>query len=127
MNTPATSHLTLPGPTISSPSSIPPDLVVPDNKDQTPPNTLQPTLRIWRSHVPTDIDIRSTSSHAQAEALVQGAQQSILDMQGVPDDRLSVGQSPLSAKPATYGESLAQERWLNLVEGRSGKILRGRG
>jgi hypothetical protein len=30
--------------------------------------------------VPTDIDIRSISSHAQAEALVQLAQQSIVDM-----------------------------------------------
>jgi hypothetical protein len=40
-----------------------------------------------RSHFPTDVDIRTISPHAQAEALVQRAQQSILDM----DDRCGRG------------------------------------
>jgi hypothetical protein len=40
----------------------------------------QPQQHTRRSHVPTDSDTRSISSHAQAEALVQRAQQSILDM-----------------------------------------------
>ena len=36
-----------------------------------------------QSHFPTDIDIHSISLHAQAKALVQRVQQSILDMDGV--------------------------------------------
>ncbi|KAI1785873.1 hypothetical protein LXA43DRAFT_1035907 [Ganoderma leucocontextum] len=87
-----------------------------------------------RSH-PLDIDIRAISSHAQAEALVQRAQKDILDMQTVDDldlpglgvavigstgstgigslgssGTLSGGRTPLSAKLAAYGESLAIER-----------------
>lgn len=62
-----------------------------------------------------DIDIRSISSHAQAEALVQRAQQSILEMQDAEANVVSVhdgtiGRTPLSAKLAAYGESLAIER-----------------
>jgi hypothetical protein len=119
--TPATSHLTLPGPTISSPRSIPRDIfgLTPDDKEllSSPPDH-QTSLGTRRPHVPTDIDIRSISSHAQAEALVQRAQQDILEMEGVPDDNnpLSSGRSPLSAKLAAYGESLALERRLKRVE-----------
>ncbi|RDX47101.1 hypothetical protein OH76DRAFT_1484944 [Lentinus brumalis] len=79
---------------------------------------------------PLDIDIRAISSHAQAEALVQRAQKSILDREdvdielpglglvngsagaaGVPAAAaLGGGRTPLSAKLAAYGESLAIER-----------------
>ena len=59
-----------------------------------------------RSHVPTDINIHSISSHAQAEALVQPAQQSILDMEAEADIVLS------SVKLAAYSENLALERQL---------------
>ncbi|OBZ67176.1 hypothetical protein A0H81_13022 [Grifola frondosa] len=68
------------------------------------------------ARTPLDIDIRSISSHAQAEALVQRAQQSILDMQHngvtVASAKNSLGsdRTPLSAKLAAYGESLAIER-----------------
>ncbi|KAF7981934.1 hypothetical protein HWV62_30709 [Athelia sp. TMB] len=84
-----------------------------------------------RAHVPVDIDIRSISSHAQAEALVQAAQQSILEMDisgsgkgsglsGLPSplfdgDELT-GRSPLSARLAAYGETLALERRLKRAE-----------
>jgi len=84
-----------------------------DDKDQ------EPNIGIRRSHVPADIDIRSISSHAQAEVLVQRAQQSILDMEGyvaADDIPLISGRSPLSAKLAAYGESLALERRLKREE-----------
>jgi hypothetical protein len=93
---PANSHVTLSGPVILSPSSIPSDLLSFMDVDKEPsPNSLPdphhhyqqrrhlPTLGTRRSHVPTDIDIRSISSHAQVEVLVQRAQQLILDMEGV--------------------------------------------
>ncbi|PIL33844.1 hypothetical protein GSI_03550 [Ganoderma sinense ZZ0214-1] len=85
-----------------------------------------------RAH-PLDIDIRAISSHAQAEALVQRAQKDILDLQNVDIElpgllvgsagssstgvgslgsvtTLPSGRTPLSAKLAAYGESLAIER-----------------
>lgn len=78
-------------------------------------------LQERRSHAPLDINIRSISSHAQAEALVQRAQQSILDMADhLPDEPTSAGltsgRTPLSAKLAAYGESLAIERRLKKEE-----------
>ena len=77
----------------------------------------QPTLATCRSRIPTDINIRSISSHVQAEALVQCAQQSILDMEAEEDfEPLSTGLTPLSAKLAAYGESLALERRLKRAE-----------
>jgi Ankyrin repeats (3 copies)/Ankyrin repeat len=85
-----------------------------------------------RAHTPLDIDIRSISSHAQAEALVQQAQRSILEMEDydlplhfLHDDDDPNSQSggltgakwtPLSAKLAAYGESLAIERKLKQAE-----------
>jgi hypothetical protein len=89
---------------------------------ETLPDSQQPTLATRRSRVPTDIDICSISSHAQAEALVQLAQKSILDMEDVPGGDLFNGsRSPLSAKLAAYGESLALERWFKQVaEGKTG-------
>ena len=67
-----------------------------------------------RTH-PTDIDIASISSHAQAEALVERARQEALDLASTPDfsPLLSgTSRSPLSASLAAYGESLALERKL---------------
>ena len=138
MTTPATSHLTLPGPTIvSSPTSLPRDLLEDKEAEEGVVGgegayweTRYPTLGTRRPHVPTDIDIRAISSHAQAEAWVQRAQQSILDMEcGLSDDDdglrsgvggggvgAEAGRSPLSAKLAAYGESLALERRLKLEE-----------
>ena len=85
-----------------------------------------------RAHTPLDIDIRSISSHAQAEALVQRAQRSILEMEDydmplhfLHDDDdpntqsgglTGTGWTPLSAKLAAYGESLAIERKLKQAE-----------
>ncbi|KAG6880018.1 hypothetical protein C0992_007815 [Termitomyces sp. T32_za158] len=68
-----------------------------------------------RSHIPPDINISAISAHAQAEALVQKAQRDILELAN-PDEHAPVttgiGRSPLSAKLAAYGESLALERKL---------------
>lgn len=77
----------------------------------------QPTLATCRSRVPTDINIRSILSHVWAEALVQCAQPSILDMEAEEDfEPLSSGLTPLNAKLAAYGESLALERRLKRAE-----------
>ncbi|KAG5646227.1 hypothetical protein DXG03_004054 [Asterophora parasitica] len=68
-----------------------------------------------RHHIPPEINISSISSHAQAEALVQKAQQDILEMahsSGLTPTTGSTGRSPLSARLAAYGESLALERKL---------------
>ncbi|KAK2467866.1 hypothetical protein APHAL10511_000161 [Amanita phalloides] len=59
-----------------------------------------------------EIDIRTISSHAQAEALVQQTQKEILEM-GEQETLLALGSpgnTPLSARLAAYGESLALER-----------------
>ncbi|KAF9462403.1 hypothetical protein BDZ94DRAFT_1194532 [Collybia nuda] len=78
-----------------------------------------------RPHIPPDININSISSHAQAEALVQKAQQDIFEMahgDELAPGTTSAGRSPLSARLAAYGESLALERKLReqkeAVEGR---------
>ena len=86
------------------------------------------TLSPYRMHHvmrrPLDIDIRSISSHAQAEALVQRAQHAILDMTDeLNADNLSspgpsTGRTPLSARLAAYGESLAIQRMLREEEER---------
>jgi len=68
-----------------------------------------------RAHVPVDIDITSISSHAEAEALVERARQEALDWASTPDfspPPSGIGRSPLSARLAAYGESLALERKL---------------
>jgi hypothetical protein len=124
MTTPASSNITLPGPGISSPRSIPHEIsgVTQDDKDPScgaPPDQ-HSSFGFRRSHIAVDIDIRSISSHAQAEALVQRAQQSILEMEDIPDDNpLSSGRlhylSVRNLLPA-YGASLALERRLKRVE-----------
>jgi hypothetical protein len=68
-----------------------------------------------RAHVPLDIDITSISSHAEAEALVERARREALDWASTPDfspPTFGTGRSPLSARLAAYGESLALERKL---------------
>lgn len=94
-----------------------PEVGLPDqSKNQT---TLEPVpiggLNERRSHIPPDININSISSHAQAEALVQKAQQDIFEMahgDELASNAASTGRSPLSARLAAYGESLALERKL---------------
>ena len=86
--------------------------------------------RTSRASRPVDIDIRSISSHAQAEALVQQAQQRIFDFVNNPsaediNEGSSVattntigtvasaageGRTPLSARLAAYGQSLKIEQ-----------------
>lgn len=63
-----------------------------------------------------DIDVSGISSYAQAEELVQRTQQSIMNMAQHFDANAirdtGTGRTPLSAKLAAYGESLAIERRL---------------
>ena len=61
-----------------------------------------------------EIDISAISSHAQAEALVQQTQKEILQMgeQEILLTEGTPGSTPLSARLAAYGESLALERKL---------------
>jgi len=64
--------------------------IIQDDKDpfcDAPPNQHLSFGLQW-SHIPSHIDILSISSHAQVEALVQCAQQSILE---VDDISLSSG------------------------------------
>lgn len=69
-----------------------------------------------RLQLPLDIDIAAISSHAQAEELVQRTQQSILNMEQYLEQNVrkdaETGRTPLSARLAAYGESLAIERRL---------------
>lgn len=77
------------------------------------------SLSTKRHNTPIDIDISTISSHAQAEALVQRTQRSILEMdEEIPlsSAALSSGRSPLSAKLAVYGETLEIERRLKKEE-----------
>jgi hypothetical protein len=87
--------------------------------DEWAPELLHSTVSERRAHAPLDLDIQSISSHAQAEALVQQTQQSILEMADDPNcasGPAGLGWSPLSAKLAAYGESLALERRLKKEE-----------
>jgi hypothetical protein len=84
MTGPATSNVTLLGPTISFPKSVPryiPGVISDDKGPPCDPRQDQHSSFGIRPHIPTDIDIRPISSHAQAEALVQRAQQSISEME----------------------------------------------
>ncbi|TCD67082.1 hypothetical protein EIP91_000595 [Steccherinum ochraceum] len=98
----------------------------PQSPQQSPARTSSSTTRSSRTSRPGDIDIRSISSHAQAEALVQQAQQRILDLANNPSTEdvndgssitskslgleLGEGRTPLSARLAAYGESLKIEQ-----------------
>lgn len=77
------------------------------------------SLTTKRNNTPIDIDISTISSHAQAEALVQRTQKSILEMDDeipLSSAALSSGRSPLSAKLAIYGETLELEKRLKREE-----------
>ncbi|OCH86374.1 hypothetical protein OBBRIDRAFT_761438 [Obba rivulosa] len=124
ITTPALTHSYLPPALISSPESHLPELSFPDSLEVDPVPQKAPILEIGafpahRVHrVPLDIDIHSISSHAQAEALVQRAQRSILEMHDEENQTVDVecrsglgaGRTPLSAKLAAYGETLEIER-----------------
>lgn len=124
LGTPAVSSLNLPTPAVYSPPSNLPDLPYsPIERDMLTRGAAGTEFGVVanspkRPRVPLDIDIRSISSHAQAEALVQQAQQRIFDLQNELDSEktnalgVSVGEgrTPLSARLAAYGESLAIER-----------------
>ena len=95
--------------------------IFPQDSDKTmsfvPDEVLEPKggLNERRAHAPLDIDITSISSHAQAEALVERARREALDWASTPDfspPSSGTGRSPLSARLAAYGESLALERKL---------------
>lgn len=103
----------------NSPRRVAENLVVQDGKNQISPrlkvNDLSgttPPLPKRRYPIPAEINIGSVSSHAQAEAFVQKAQQEILDMgpAELSSGIAGAGRSPLSARLAAYGESLALER-----------------
>jgi hypothetical protein len=92
-------------------------------------NTSSGNLAARRAHTPLGIVVvasRSVSSHAQAEALVQETQQSLLDLdaqlvEGHVDDAALLqaneeGDTPLSARLAAFGESLALERRMKKEE-----------
>ncbi|GBE81064.1 hypothetical protein SCP_0307880 [Sparassis crispa] len=128
VTTPSLSISPLPGPRILSPPSIasetiasinvPTDVLDKDGDEVAEPLTedVETPFTSRGPRAPLDIDIRSISSHAQAEALVQRAQKSILEMDDLVSDLQSLGgivgsgRSPLSAKLAAYGETLAIER-----------------
>lgn len=122
VTTPATLHGQSLDPHISSPGTTPLDLPVVtalhnltlDNDviQKKPSSILSGVTKGPR--VPLDIDIHSISSHAQAEALVQRAQQRIFESQEndvicpkIDAAFAAAGRTPLSAKLAAYGESLA--------------------
>jgi hypothetical protein len=83
------------------------------------PVSSEGSLTAKRNNTPIDIDISTISSHAQAEALVQRTQRSILEMDEempLSSAALSSARSPLSAKLAIYGETLELERRLKKEE-----------
>ncbi|KAI0785542.1 hypothetical protein C8Q75DRAFT_893756 [Abortiporus biennis] len=129
VSTPAVSHMNLSGVIVSSPKSIPPELPAHINSCNpesnpvhivhlpSPIDDVETPLASKRPRIPPDIDIRTISSHAQAEALVQHAQQCILEMEVRPpleDNHVARpcgdSRTPLSARLAAYGESLEIER-----------------
>ena len=92
-----------------------------------PSPAMSTTTRSSRISRPVDIDIRSISTHAQAEALVQQAQQRVFDFinspsvedvteASPPSNDISLGggaaegRLPLSARLAAYGQSLKIEQ-----------------
>ncbi|KIM45053.1 hypothetical protein M413DRAFT_441701 [Hebeloma cylindrosporum] len=117
--------VTISTPGMSSLLMSPPDLVDVLKYRERPPVELEgenisapavfpPGLNERRAHGPLDIDVASISSHAQAEALVERARQDVLDLANAQEvfPINGGGRSPLSARLAAYGESLALERKL---------------
>jgi len=83
-------------------------------KDSLSPHLPAPAIRRPSVPSPLDVDLSTVSSHAQAEALVEIARQEALDIAG--NQKFSPpaedGRTPLSARLAAYGETLALERKL---------------
>ncbi|KIJ67526.1 hypothetical protein HYDPIDRAFT_25969 [Hydnomerulius pinastri MD-312] len=125
--------------TPSTPHLSPSPLIISNSAElEADGETMRGAREPRRPHTPLDIDITSISSHAQAEALVQRTQQSILNMEQYLEQHVrkdsDTGRTPLSAKLAAYGESLAIERQLKqgvdpktLVNGSTGKRHGGGG
>lgn len=82
-----------------------------------------------RIHTPFDIDIGSISTHAQAEALVEKARKEVMELANLEEQDLvladSDGRTPLSARLAAYGESLALERRFRELEKGGGSAASG--
>ncbi|GJE97721.1 Ankyrin repeat protein [Phanerochaete sordida] len=120
--TPALQQSNLPTPYVVSPTVGQTELPSPgealSEKKDPAVVSVTPASPAKRVRGPLDIDIRSISSHAQAEALVQRTQQRILVGAESSDEEdgktfgiaLNDGHTPLSAKLAALGESLAIER-----------------
>lgn len=120
--TPALQQSNLPTPYVVSPSVGQADLPSPGEimgeKKDLAVVSVTAASPAKRARGPLDIDIRSISSHAQAEALVQHTQRRILAGNESSDEEdvktlginLNDGHTPLSAKLAALGESLAIER-----------------
>ncbi|KAH9949017.1 hypothetical protein B0H21DRAFT_731219 [Amylocystis lapponica] len=125
LTTPALSQPQLPNPMIRSSSSV--DVAqLPLEIEQKKPSLSEDETEtpLARRGARVPLDLGAISSHAQAEALVQRAQQSILEMQDIEIEYADLGGSvgsgrtPLSAALAAYGESLEIERKFKLEEQR---------
>jgi hypothetical protein len=92
------------------------------NRDSTSTLVLPSTVHLSngsmngrRTHTPFEIDLSSISTHAQAEALVERTRNQVMELassdgyEGISTPG-SDGRTPLSARLAAYGESLALER-----------------
>lgn len=118
--TPSIQQSTLPGPVFFAPSSVPTEFSPFGTVYERGEITMQidEPSPVKRSQAPPGIDIRSISTHAQAEALVARAQRRVLDQSDDLDEQeiktlgLNVGDghTPLSARLAAYGESLVIEK-----------------
>lgn len=141
VTTPATLNGQSLDPHISSPGTTPLDLLIVSAVHDL---SLDSELHIQKTpsavlsglnkgpRVPLDIDIHSISSHAQAEALVQRAQQRILQSQDGDVDCpmmnaafVAAGRTPLSAKLAAYGESLAIKKKFTQEEEMKSQTVHG--
>lgn len=76
------------------------------------------------------IDISSISTHAQAEALVERLSQQVMEFASLEEQELEFepgcdGRTPLSARLAAYGESLALARRLKELEDGGGSMASG--
>ncbi|KAH6914245.1 hypothetical protein BKA70DRAFT_1558232 [Coprinopsis sp. MPI-PUGE-AT-0042] len=95
-------------------------VIVEGEPSKSPPQVLNgPTLIQRRAQTPLDIDIRDISSHADADALVERNRQEILAFasgQGVTSGSSVGTTTPLSARLAAYGESLALQKRLKEKE-----------
>ena len=103
------------GPSLRTPGSNIDQVMLEDKIVSTArPHLPAPAIRRPSVPSPLDVDLSTVSSHAQAEALVEIARQEALDFAG--NQKLSPpaedGRTPLSARLAAYGETLALERKL---------------